>query len=155
MRRIVRLILLGLLGVFVLIQFVPYGRDHTNPPVSAEPSWDSPRTRELAAASCFDCHSNLTQWPWYTNVAPMSWLVQRDVDEGRATLNFTEWDRPQPEVDEVFEVISDGGMPPWNYTLTHRDARLSDAERRELIDGLRATFQASPPIQGVGEPEDE
>ncbi len=155
MRRIVRLLLLGLLGVFVLIQFVPYGRDHTNPPVSAEPNWDRPRTRALAADACFDCHSNLTDWPWYTNVAPMSWLVQRDVDQGRSTLNFTEWDRPQAEVDEVFEVISDGEMPPWNYTLTHRDARLSDAERRELIDGLRATFHASPPIQGVGEPEDE
>jgi mono/diheme cytochrome c family protein len=154
-KRIVRLILLGLIGLFVLIQFVPYGRDHTNPQVTAEPKWDSQRTRELAAGSCFDCHSNLTEWPWYTNVAPMSWLVQRDVDEGRLTLNFTQWDQPQAEVDEVFDVIAEGEMPPWSYTLTHRDASLSDAERQELIEGLRATFRASPPIQGVGEPEDE
>jgi hypothetical protein len=77
------------------------------------------------------------------------------VDEGRATLNFTEWDRPQAEVDEVFDIIAEGEMPPWNYTLTHRDARLSEAERRELIAGLRETLRLSPPIQGEGEPEDE
>jgi hypothetical protein len=85
----------------------------------------------------------------------MSWLVQRDVDEGRRTINFTEWDRPQAEIDEVFEVIAEGEMPPWNYTLTHRGARLSEQERQHLIDGLRATFRASPPIQGHGEAEDE
>jgi mono/diheme cytochrome c family protein len=143
-KRILGLVLLGLLAVFVLIQFVPYGRDHTNPPVTAEPSWDSPRTRALAAASCFDCHSNLTEWPWYTNVAPVSWLVQRDVDEGRQTLNFTEWDRPQ-RTDEIGEVVLEGAMPPIQYRLIHSGAGLSDAERRELTDGLRATISASPP----------
>jgi hypothetical protein len=144
-KRIVRLVLLGLLGLFVLIQFVPYGRDHSNPPVTAEPQWDSARTRELAKGSCFDCHSNLTEWPWYTNVAPMSWLVQRDVDEGRLTINFTEWDRPQHGLDEVGEVVLEGGMPPVQYTLIHPGAKLSDAERRELADGLRTTIAASPP----------
>jgi hypothetical protein len=143
-KRILRLVLLGLLGVFLLIQFVPYGRDHTNPPVTAEPSWDSPRTRELAAGSCFDCHSNLTEWPWYTNVAPMSWLVQRDVDEGRGILNFTEWDRPQ-RTDEIGEVVLEGEMPPIQYTLIHRGSKLSDAEKRELADGLRATIASDPP----------
>ena len=143
-KRIVRLILLGLIGLFVLIQFVPYGRDHTNPPVTAEPQWDSPRTRELAAGSCFDCHSNLTAWPWYTNVAPMSWLVQRDVDEGRQILNFTEWDRPQ-RTEEIGEVVLEGEMPPIQYTLIHSGAKLSDAEQQELVDGLRATIASSPP----------
>ena len=66
-----------------LIQLVPYGRDHTNPPVTQEVKWDSPRTRELAVGACYDCHSNLTEWPWYSNVAPISWLTQKDVDEGR------------------------------------------------------------------------
>lgn len=154
-KRILRLTLLSLVGLAILIQFVPYGRDHTNPPVTSEPSWDAPRTRELAVESCFDCHSNLTDWPWYTNVAPFSWFVQRDVDEGRETLNFTEWDRPQGAGDEISEVISEGEMPPWNYTVIHPSARLTAEERQHLIDGLRATFAITPPIQGEGEPKDE
>jgi mono/diheme cytochrome c family protein len=63
---------IGLVVLLVLIQAVPYGRDHTNPPVLAAPSWDSARTEQLFAEACGDCHSNLTQWPWYTNVAPAS-----------------------------------------------------------------------------------
>jgi len=150
-RRILRLVLLSLIGLLVLIQFVPYGRDHTDPPVTAEPAWNSPRTRAIVGESCFDCHSNRTAWPWYTNVAPMSWLVQRDVDGGRDALNFTQWDQPQAEVDEVFEVIREGEMPPSTYTIIHWGAKLDDAERRELSEGLRATFATSPPIAGGGE----
>jgi hypothetical protein len=146
-RRTIRLGILVIAGAFVLIQFVPYGRDHTNPPVTAEPAWDSPGTRTLAAAACLDCHSNETAWPWYTNIAPFSWLTQRDVDNGRATLNFSEWDRPQ-EADEMGEVISEGEMPPWYYAALHSGARLSDQEKQLLIDGLRATLQASPPAGG-------
>ena len=78
-------------AIFLLIQLIPYGRDHTNPAVVAEPAWDLPETRALAVRACFDCHSNETIWPWYSNVAPISWLVQRDVDEGREKLNFSEW----------------------------------------------------------------
>jgi hypothetical protein len=146
--RIVRLVLLSLLGLLVLIQFVPYGRDHANPPVTAEPQWDTPQTRVLAASACFDCHSNETEWPWYTSVAPVSWLVQNDVRGGRETLNFSEWDRPQGEIEEVAEVIAEGEMPPWYYAINHSAARLSDQEKQRLIDGLRATFRASPPIRG-------
>jgi mono/diheme cytochrome c family protein len=154
-RRVLRVGLLSLLGMFLVIQVISYGRGHTNPPATAEPAWDSPRTRELAVAACFDCHSNETAWPWYTNLAPFSWLTQRDVDEGRDTLNFSEWDRPQREPDEIPEVIREGEMPPWYYTVLHGGASLSDAERKQLIDGLRATFLASPPIPGEGEPEGE
>ena len=101
------------LGLFVAIQVIPYGRDHSNPPVTQEPSWDSARTRQLASDSCFDCHSNLTKWRWYSNVAPMSWLVQRDVDGGRAALNFSEWDKPQDAgIDDITETIRSGSMPP-------------------------------------------
>jgi hypothetical protein len=145
--RPVRLTLLAILGLFVLIQLVPYGRDHSNPPVVAEPAWDSPHTRALAAAACFDCHSNETAWPWYTSVAPFSWLTQNDVDSGRATLNFSQWNRPQ-EAGDVAEMISGGEMPPWYYRLIHSGARLSDQERQQLIAGLQATFRASPPIGG-------
>ena len=85
----------ALLMTALVVQVIPYGRDHTNPPVAAEPLWDSPQTRDLAVRACFDCHSNETEWPWYSNVAPISWLVQRDVEEGREELNFSEWDREQ------------------------------------------------------------
>ena len=147
--RVIRIGLFSLIGAFLLIQVIPYGRDHANPPVTAEPAWDSPRTRELAVAACFDCHSNEADWPWYTNIAPVSWLSQRDVDQGREALNFSEWDRPQ-EADDVGEVIREGGMPPWYYGITHSGARLSDAEKARLIAGLEATFLASPPIEGDG-----
>ena len=65
-RRGIRIGLFSLIGAFLLIQVIPYGRDHSNAPVTAEPAWNSPRTRELAVAACFDCHSNETEWPWYT-----------------------------------------------------------------------------------------
>jgi Haem-binding domain len=139
------------LVLFVLIQAVPYGRAHSNPPVTLEPRWDSSRTRALAADACFDCHSNLTKWRWYSNVAPMSWLVQRDVDGGRSALNFSEWDRPQDVgLDDVTEAIRGGSMPPWFYTPLHPNAKLSSGEKEALINGLNATFAASPPKGGGG-----
>jgi len=151
-RRLIRIGLLSVLGLFLLIQVIPYGRNHSNPETTAEPAWDSPRTRELAAAACFDCHSNETEWPWYTSVAPFSWLTQRDVDEGRGALNFSEWDQPQGEVDHVDALIRGGSMPPWYYRVLRSGAKLSDAEKAELMAGLDATFLASPPVAGGGEP---
>jgi hypothetical protein len=126
-------------GLLAVAQAVPYGRSHDNPPVLAEPQWDSPRTRELAVRACFDCHSNETTWPWYSNVAPVSWLVQSDVDEGRDRLNFSEWNRPQ-EGSEAAEIVQEGEMPPFQYKILHGSARLSDREKAELVAGLRATF---------------
>jgi len=134
-----------LIALFVAIQIVPYGRAHTNPPVRQEPPWDSAATRALAARACFDCHSNDTVWPWYSNVAPISWLIQNEVDEGRGKLNFSEWDRPQEDADEAAETVRDGGMPPWYYPW----ARLSAAEREALGRGLAVT------IGGQGRGDDE
>src|SRR5215831_3235209 len=88
-------ILRWLIPALVLIQLIPFGREHTNPPVTQEPAWDSPGTRELAKRACFDCHSNETVWPWYSRVAPVSWLTQRDVNGGRRHVNFSEWNKPQ------------------------------------------------------------
>jgi len=125
--------------VFVAIQFVPYGRDHTNPPVQTEPQWDSARVRELAVESCYSCHSNETEWPWYSNVAPMSWLVQRDVESGREEFNFSELNRDD-EADEAAETVADGEMPPLRYVLANPSARLTAAEKRVLIEGLTRMF---------------
>jgi len=137
-------------ALFVLAQAVPYGRSHTNPPTLAEPHWNSPATRALAVRACFDCHSNLTKWPWYSNVAPVSWLVQRDVDGGRAALNFSEWTLPQDGAGDVSEAISGGSMPPWFFVLMHPKASLSATDQQRLIAGLAATFRNSPPKGGGG-----
>ena len=126
--------------LLIAIQFVPYGRDHSNPPVFAEPAWDSAQTRALFFRACGDCHSNQTAWPWYSNLAPVSWLVQRDVQEGRAAFNVSEWGRAENESDDAAETIQDGTMPPWFYVALHASARLSPAERAELASGLSATF---------------
>jgi mono/diheme cytochrome c family protein len=126
-------------GGLLAIQLIPYGRDHTNPPVLAEPAWDTETTRELAVRACFDCHSNETEWLWYTNIAPISWLSQHDVDEGREKLNFSEWGRHQ-DADEAAETVREGSMPPFPYPLTHPAARLTDTELDTLARGLQATL---------------
>lgn len=131
---------IGLLGLLLLIQLVPYGRDHTNPPVMGEPQWDSAATRDLARQACFDCHSNQTEWPAYSHVAPASWLVQYDVEEGRAALNFSEWQRPQKEADEAAEKVQEGEMPRRAYRLMHGHSRLSAADRERLVQGLSKTL---------------
>jgi mono/diheme cytochrome c family protein len=138
-------------GILLVSQVVPYGRAHSNPAVTRTVAWDSPATERLARAACFDCHSNETVWPWYSNVAPISWLVQADVQGGREHLDFSEWDRPQ-EADpaEIVESARSGSMPPVQYTLLHRGSRLSTSERAALARGLERTLGADPPIGGGG-----
>ncbi len=141
LKRIARFGIIAIVGGFLLIQLVPYGRNHTNPPVIAEPNWDSPETRALAERACFSCHSNETEWPWYSNVAPVSWLVQHDTEEGREHLNFSEWgSNPKHErSDELIEPVMEGEMPMPIYLLTHPEARLTAAETEALIRGLEIT----------------
>lgn len=143
LKRIAAASSIVLVSGFGLLQLVPYGRDHANPPVVAEPAWDRPTTRALAVRACFDCHSNETAWPWYSHVAPSSWLVQRHVDEGRQVLNFSEWTRSYEEAGEAAETVLEGEMPPSSYTILHPEARLSAEERRLLADGLVATVGAA------------
>ena len=136
--------IVGAVGLFALAQAVPYGRAHKNPPVQVEPRWNSATTRELARRACFDCHSNLSIWPWYSNIAPVSWLVQGDVDSGRSTLDFSEWNRPQDGAGDLADAVL-GGMPPWYYKLMHGAADLSAAEKKALGRGLAATIARDPP----------
>jgi hypothetical protein len=149
---VIRKLLVAALAVlvvaFLAIQLVPYGRGHTNPPVTGEPPWDSAATRATADAACFDCHSNETRWPWYSNIAPLSWRLQQHVDEGREALNFSEWGTGDQEADDIVEVVRDGEMPPWDYLLMHPEARLEGADRDAFLAGLTATFG------GDGEGED-
>jgi hypothetical protein len=127
---------LVMVGLLVAIQFVPYGRDHANPAVIQDAPWPNARAAEIARVSCYNCHSNETDWPLYSNVAPMSWLVQRDVDNGRKELNFSDWEEARDELDDAIETIEDGSMPPSQYTVVHGDARLTNAEQRTLIQAL-------------------
>jgi mono/diheme cytochrome c family protein len=133
-------------ALLAAIQFVPYGRPRANPPVVAEPRWDVPPTRALFSRACADCHSHETRWPWYAHVAPVSWLVARHVEEGREHFNVSEWglDR-RNEGDEAAGMLAEGEMPLRAYLLAHPEARLSDAERAELIRGLEATFGREDP----------
>lgn len=154
-RRIAAIALGGLMGLIVLIQLLPFGRDHTNPPVVAEPNWDSPQTRALFFRACADCHSNETVWPWYSQVAPVSWLVSRDVVEGREQFNISEWGRPENEGDEAAETVQEGEMPLWFYVPLHPEANLTAAERQQLIDGLVATFGGEGGEMGEGGDNDD
>lgn len=141
-------LILGLIvgaALFLLIQLVPYGRAHDNPPVTQAAKFPTQQGQDLMRQSCGDCHSNLTQWRWYSNVAPASWLVTQDVNGGRENLNFSEWDKAQPELSELIEQIESGGMPPIKYTLPHPSAKLSGTEQKQLIAALTALYKTDPP----------
>lgn len=134
--RWVRRLMVAVVAVGVAIQFVPYGRDHTNPPVVASPPWPSAEAAALFQNSCADCHSSTTEWPLYSQIAPMSWLVRRDVDEGRHEMNASRWDEHTGRADKVARTVAEGEMPPRRYTLIHPDARLDDAEAKLLIEAF-------------------
>lgn len=126
----------------IAIQLIPYGRNHANPPVVREPIWDSPATRQLAKTACFDCHSNETVWPWYSKVAPVSWLVYRDVVEGREHLNFSDWrggSRKGENPHEISKEVMEGEMPPLQYYIAHPAAKLDGQSKKLLVEGLAAT----------------
>ncbi|HKW15058.1 MAG TPA: heme-binding domain-containing protein [Candidatus Krumholzibacteria bacterium] len=142
MLKVIRVTFFSLVGVFLLIQLVPYGRDHTNPAHKVEPNWDKPSTRALAKRACYDCHSNETVWPWYSHVAPVSWQVMSDVVKGRHEMNFSEWDKPQDEADHAAKMVTRGKMPLPKYLLLHPEARLSQAEKDSLVSGLTLTIGA-------------
>ena len=126
--------------LLLLIQFFPYGRNHENPPVIAEPTWDSPETRATFFETCGDCHSNETVWPWYSHIAPVSWLVAHDVEDARSEFNVSEFGREHDHSDEAAEELEEGKMPLWFYLPLHPEARLTDEEKEAFIKGLVATF---------------
>ena len=133
------------------IQLLPYGRSHDPLPAGTEAPWPDEATRDLAMGACYDCHSGSTEWPWYSNVAPMSWLVQRDVDAGRDELRFDDWDPDDAE--DAAETIAEGDMPPRQYTWLHRDARLSFEEKERLIDALDAMADADDAAEDAEDEE--
>jgi cytochrome c551/c552 len=139
---------LALVVILVAIQLIPI--DRTNPPVTREIKWDSAQMQALAERACNDCHSNETTWLWYDDIAPASWLVANHISDGRRHLNFSEWDKPNSNFDEVSRVVKNGEMPMWDYVLMHPNAKLTPAETQQLLDGLQATFQQDPPVARQG-----
>lgn len=133
MRGVLKRVVLGMVGVVVALQLVPYGWRHSNPPVTEAAPWPSAEAEQLARGACYDCHSNETDWPLYSYVAPMSWLVRRDVEAGRDELNFSTGD---DDFDDAAESVEDGSMPPRQYRLLHGDARLTADEKATLIAAL-------------------
>lgn len=125
--------------IAVAIQFIPV--DRSNPPVEqdvAAPAAVKPVLRE----SCYDCHSNETTWPWYSYVAPASWLVAGDVHEAREHLNFSTWNRLSPNeradvIREVWKEVRAGEMPLPFYVLAHPSAKLTTQDRTALRDWAR------------------
>ena len=139
--------ILALLALALLaIQLVPV--DRTNPPVETEvPA--PPALLAVLKRACFDCHSYETKWPWYSRVAPVSWLIGHDVHEGRKELNFSTWNRLDSKkqlkaMHESWEEVEEGEMPPWFYLPPHPDAQLSPEDR----DVLRAWSRSAGPAKG-------
>lgn len=131
-RRLIVGSLIFALVVFVIIQLVPVER--TNPPVVKAYVWKSPSAQAIAERACNDCHSNNTQWIWNAYIAPISWIITRDVRDGRAKFNFSDWNAQYPANGQLLNVFQNGSMPPLEYEMLHWNAILSDADRRTLID---------------------
>ncbi len=138
-----RRILSGAALALIAIQFVPVPL--SNPPVESDVAAPAPVLAILRRA-CYDCHSRETAWPWYSRVAPASWLVAYDVWEGRSELDFSAWNRILPDEQtkktlKIWKEVSGGEMPPWYYLPFHREARLSAGDRAILREW---TAGASP-----------
>jgi hypothetical protein len=131
-----RNVAIAIVILFVAIQAVPVWAWQTNPPVVTDVAWTTPEAASIARRACYDCHSNETVWPWYSKIAPISWLVTYDVIKGRNNLNFSLPLREPAELaQEIAEVVRNGEMPPRAYLLTHPDAKLTPQEVQALIAG--------------------
>lgn len=136
-----RVVLAGI-AVFVLAQFIPVAGD--NPPIDPAQTvfarmTVAPEVAAILSRACQDCHSNQTVWPWYSRIAPVSWLVINDVNEGRRELNFSEWGRynvrrQDRKLKEICEQVERGKMPMPIYTVMHPDAKLTASDRKALCD---------------------
>ncbi len=129
-------VLLGVAGIIIAIQFIPV--DRSNPPAEGE-IMESTELKAVFKKSCYDCHSNETIWPWYSYVAPVSWLVADDVHEGRKHLNFSNWQNLEvrkisKKKEDIREMIDEGEMPLSKYVLLHPEAKLSEKDKQIIKD---------------------
>lgn len=141
-----RIILLSLLAMLVVMQFFRIDRS----PLPSDPAQDfihmhqpPAEVASILKRACYDCHSNVIRYPWYSNIAPVSWWLQHHVEEGREHLNFSDWgkydaEKQEHKLEECLELVKEKEMPLKSYTWMHADARLSDNERRVLSEFLAA-----------------
>ncbi len=138
--------------LLVGIQFIRPAR--TNPPVDPAHTVEAltsipPEVRATLHRACFDCHSNESRWPWYSNVAPVSWLLANHVGDARRKVNFSEWDkvmgpRAARRLDNICGEVREGGMPLPSYLWIHHDARLSPSEVQSICAWTESE-QKKPP----------
>ncbi len=143
LKKFVKWIFAGLVVAFIVLQF--FNPPRTNPPVTNDfiaATKPPPEIEKLFRAACYDCHSHETKWPWYSRIAPMSFGIANDVEYGRANLDLSDWPtnsvRAAKKMDAMSEDISQKEMPLPKYTLIHHDARLTDAQRKQMTDWLDA-----------------
>lgn len=138
----------GVLIVFICIfffwaiQMIPYGKNHINPQIRSEIQWNTPLTRSLFYKACSDCHSNETEWRWYGQIAPMSWVFENSVESGRAVFNVSEW-VPERNVNNgklAAKEVREGNMPLWYYGAVNPESWLSKENKESFISGLSSTF---------------
>jgi hypothetical protein len=148
-------ILIALAVIVVAIQFIPV--DRNNPPVTQE--IDAPsNVLSILKTSCYDCHSNETKWPWYSYVAPVSFLISSDVENGRKRVNFSEWDKydekkKEKKMDAMIEEVEEGGMPLPKYLITHPDAELNSEKIKELKNWVNSKNETEKPLRYKKEDE--
>jgi len=150
--RVIRWVLIVIAGMLLLAQLVRPAK--TNPATDPSQAVEArvnvpPQVAAILNRSCADCHSNKTVWPWYTNVAPVSWFVINHVNEGRRHLNFSEWGkytgrRSDKVMAEICDQVKMGEMPLSSYTPLHPDSSLSDEDKRILCDWANSAKTAAP-----------
>ena len=127
MKKLIAIVILALIG----IQFIPVER--TNPPITSDIVAPA-KIKEILKRACYDCHSNETNWVWYTKVAPTSFLAVSDVNTARKNLNFSEWNlnKAAKAKEEIWDEVREEQMPPWQYKIFHSEAKLT-IEEKNLI----------------------
>ena len=142
--KVVKIIAIFLLVVFVGIQFIPTTRNQSDtvPLTDFKLVHNVPETiKKKLQVSCYDCHSNNTQYPWYNKVQPIAWFLENHIKEGKAELNFNEWDslstrRKASKLRSIIKQIESGKMPLDSYTLIHKEAKFSESEATEIINWI-------------------
>jgi hypothetical protein len=137
-----KMIVIAIVTILFLAQFIRI--DRSNPPVRSD--LEDGATKPILHRACYNCHSNETMWPWYSSVAPVSWLLGSDVSEGRSHLNFSEWGTYDSgtrshKLRNIAEEVQSGDMPPWYYSIVHRDSRLSPSEREQILTWVQESIQ--------------
>ncbi len=126
-------------ALVLLVLLIVMAGSRTNPEIEKQVTWDSLETKALFDRACLDCHSYETKWPWYSYVAPASWMVIHNVNKARAEFNVSSLQLG--EANEAAEEVAEGEMPPWDYLILHPEAKLTPVEKETLMAGLQKTFQ--------------